>query len=119
MKSKVVSEATISTTNMTGFLISRRGSSLAKAAPTAGHTIFGSNSAEPDFTLRRFILFIDFDSEEFRSEQGAAGHRQVFDDGAKGECREEGQSTDDQDDADDQADEQASGCRKGSCRRWD
>ena len=35
----MVSAATTSTTNMTGFLISVRGSSLAKAEPIAGTTI--------------------------------------------------------------------------------
>src|SRR6185295_2202760 len=43
MKMTVVSAATISTTNITGLLIISRGSSLAKAEPIAGTTIFGSS----------------------------------------------------------------------------
>ena len=39
----VVSAATISTTNITGFLIRTRGSSLVKAGPIAGTRIAGSN----------------------------------------------------------------------------
>ena len=46
MKITVVSAATTSSTNITGFLISVRGSSLTKAEPIAGITIFGSSSAE-------------------------------------------------------------------------
>ena len=42
----VVSAVTTSSTNMTGFFIRIRGSSLTKAEPIAGTTILGSNSAE-------------------------------------------------------------------------
>ena len=49
----VVSTVTISSTNITGFLISVRGSSLTKAEPIAGTTILGSNSAETGIRLRR------------------------------------------------------------------
>ena len=49
MNSTVVSAATTSTTNMTGFLIMSRGSSLAKAEPSAGQMILGSaNVATPE-----------------------------------------------------------------------
>ena len=48
----VVSTVTTSSTNMTGFLISVRGSSLAKAEPIAGTTILGSSSAEAGVRLR-------------------------------------------------------------------
>ena len=48
----VVSAATTSTTNMTGFLASVRGSSLTKAEPMAGPTIFGSSKAEAGTRLR-------------------------------------------------------------------
>src|SRR6266700_4251784 len=50
-KITVVSAATISTTNITGFFIISRGSSLAKDAVIAGHTIFGSSIAEADVRL--------------------------------------------------------------------
>ena len=52
MKMTVVSAVTTSTTNMTGFFISVRGSSLAKAEPIAGTTILGSSSAETGIRLR-------------------------------------------------------------------
>ena len=55
----VVSAATISTTNITGFLISVRGSSLTKAEPIAGTTIFGSNSAETGIRLRSVEVSMD------------------------------------------------------------
>ena len=48
----VVSAVTTSSTNMTGFFISVRGSSLTKAEPIAGKTILGSNSADTGMRLR-------------------------------------------------------------------
>ena len=51
-KITVVRAATTSTTNMTGFLIRTRGSSLAKAEPIAGMTIFGSVKADTGIRLR-------------------------------------------------------------------
>ena len=48
----VVSAVTTSSTNMTGFFIRVRGSSLTKAEPIAGTTILGSNSAETGICLR-------------------------------------------------------------------
>ena len=47
----VVSAATTSTTNITGLLIMILGSSLAKAEPIAGITIFGSSIAETGICL--------------------------------------------------------------------
>src|SRR6476659_3285393 len=52
----VVSAVTISSTNITGFLISVRGSSFTNAEPMAGTTILGSNSAETGMRLR--IIFV-------------------------------------------------------------
>ena len=52
-KITVVRTVTISSTNITGLVISTRGSSLAKADPIAGTTIFGSNSAEAGVPLRK------------------------------------------------------------------
>ena len=48
----VVRAATTSTTNITGFLICTRGSSLPKAEPIAGHRIFGSVKEETGIRLR-------------------------------------------------------------------
>jgi hypothetical protein len=53
-KITVVSAATTSTTNITGFLIINRGSSLTKAEPMAGTTIFGSSMVD---TGARFCSF--------------------------------------------------------------
>ena len=50
----MVSAATTSTTNITGLLIITRGSSLAKAEPIAGITIFGSSIAETGIRLFNF-----------------------------------------------------------------
>ena len=55
----VVSAATTSTTNITGFFIMARGSSLAKAEPIAGQTILGSVSAVTGIRLRNCEVSID------------------------------------------------------------
>ena len=55
----VVSAVTTSSTNMTGFFMSVRGSSLTKAEPIAGTTILGSNSAETGICLRRVEVSIE------------------------------------------------------------
>jgi hypothetical protein len=55
----VVSAATVSTTNITGFLIISRGSSLTKDARIAGITIFGSSIA--DTGIRLFSLTTSMD----------------------------------------------------------
>ena len=55
----MVSAATTSTTNITGLLIMILGSSLAKAEPIAGTTIFGSSIA--DTGIRLFILTTSMD----------------------------------------------------------
>ena len=51
-------------------------------------------------------------SERAGSEYGAGVHREMLDDGAEGERREEGQAAHDEDDADDEADEQSAGGRE-------
>ncbi len=53
-KITVVSAATTSTTNITGLLIISRGSSLTKAEPIAGITIFGSSIADTGIRLFNF-----------------------------------------------------------------
>jgi len=55
----VVSAVTTSSTNITGFFISVRGLSLAKAEPTAGQTIFGSVSAVTGIRLRSLAVSIE------------------------------------------------------------
>ncbi len=111
MKITVVSAATTSTTNITGFLIISRGSSFAKAEPIAGMTIFGSSMAETGTRFCSFNVSMDV-TPKVRSEQGAGGHREVLDDRAERERREEGEAADDQDHADDEADEQSAGGRQ-------
>jgi hypothetical protein len=55
----VVSAVTISSTNMTGFLISVRGLNLTNAEPMAGSTILGSNSADTGMLLRKVDVSIE------------------------------------------------------------
>ena len=61
----VVSTVTTSSTNMTGFLIIVRGSSLTKAEPIAGTTIFGSNSAETGMRLRICEVSMEVTPDQF------------------------------------------------------
>src|SRR5215468_8278072 len=67
----VVNAVTISSTNITGFLISVRGSSLTKAEPMAGITILGSNSAETGMRLR-IILVVSIDIDATPDQFAAA-----------------------------------------------
>src|SRR3954447_14307463 len=101
----VVSTLTTSSTNITGFFISTRGSSLTTAAPIAGMTILASNSAETG-CLRACEDSIDVTPRLVRREQSSGGHREMLDDRAERERGEERQSADDEDHADQQADEQ-------------
>jgi hypothetical protein len=52
MRRTVVSAVTISSTNITGFLISVRGSSFTNDEPMAGSTIFASSRAATGMRLR-------------------------------------------------------------------
>src|ERR1700675_2914742 len=108
----VVSAVTISSTNITGFLISVRGSSLTKAEPTAGTTIFGSNSADTGMLLRRDKVSIEVAPDLIGRKQSAGVDREALHDRAERERREEGEAADDHDHADDQADEQAAAGRE-------
>ena len=54
----VVSAVTISSTNITGFLINVAGSSLTKAWPIAGPTIFGSSNVATGIRLRNLVVSI-------------------------------------------------------------
>src|SRR5215468_6927480 len=59
----VVNAVTISSTNITGFLISVRGSSFPNAEPMAGTTILGSNSAETGMRLRIILVVVSMDMD--------------------------------------------------------
>src|SRR6201994_2940179 len=113
-KITVVSAATISTTNITGFLIIARGSSLTKDARIAGLRIFGSHIADIDERFCSFMLSMEVTP---KSEEVAGIASEMLDDGAERERREEGEAADDQDDADDEADEQATRGRERA-HRW-
>src|ERR1700678_219806 len=102
-KITVVSAATTSTTNITGFLTISRGSSLTKAEPIAGTTIFGSSIAETGTCFCSFMASISVTPKRDRSEQGVGGHREMLDDRSERQRGEEGETADDQDHADDQA----------------
>src|SRR5262245_24576814 len=112
----VVRMVTTSSTNITGFFISVRGSSLTKAEPIAGTTILRSNSADTGMRLRMLEVSMGTSSGSVRREQRARSHREVLDDGTERERGEEGQAADDDDHAHHQADEQAAGGREGARR---
>src|ERR1700733_4517105 len=111
-KITVVSAATTSTTNITGFLIISRGSSLAKAEPIAGNTIFGSSIAETGTRFFSFMVSMEVTPKENLSEQGVGIASEMLDDRPERQRREEGETADDQDHADHEADEQAAGGRQ-------
>src|SRR5215471_4418756 len=111
----VVSALTISSTNMTGLLISVRGSSLTKAWPIAGTTMAGSNSVVEGVRLRSFEVSM---TALRKSEQGIA--RQGLGDRAQDQRREEGEAAHDQDHADQEPDEQAPrGGKRAARGRYD
>ena len=108
----MVSAATTSTTNITGFLIISRGSSLTNAEPIAGTTIFGSSIAETGTRFCSFMVSMDVTPKMIAQNTVPALHREVLDDRPERQRREEGEAADDQDDADHEADEQAAGRRQ-------
>src|SRR5882672_1949678 len=105
----VVSAATISTTNITGFLAISCGSSWTKADEIAGTRIFGSSIVEAVTFFCSFMASMDVTPKRDRSEQGIGVHCEVLDDRPKRQRREEGETADDQDYADDESDEQPAG----------
>src|SRR6476659_2091600 len=114
IKITVVSAVTISRTNITGFLISVRGSSLTKAEPIAGTTIFGSKSADTGTRLRSVDASIANAPISICSREKCTGvDQQLLDDRPKRERREEREATDDHDDTDYEANEQSAGSREG------
>src|SRR6185369_4132020 len=116
-KMTVVSAATTSTTNITGLLIIRRGSSLTKADLIAGTRILGSSIADAVTFFCSFMASMEVTPKRDLSEQGVGVHREMFDDRPKGQRREEGETANDQDHADNEPDEQPAGCRERTCRR--
>src|SRR5262245_21293300 len=115
MKMTVVSAATASTTNITGFFIITRGSSLAKAEPIAGITILGSVNAVTGVCLRNFEVCIDA-TPLARSEQLPRHHGEVLDDRPECQRREEREAANDQDHPDQEAYEQAAIGRESAGR---
>src|SRR4029450_3586333 len=92
----VVSAATISTTNMTGFLMRRRGSSLANEARMAGTTMAGSASAVTGIRLRSMEVSMVATRMRMRSEDGPGPHGEVLDNRSERQRREIDQAADDE-----------------------
>src|SRR5580698_4418628 len=112
-KITVVTEATTSTTNITGFLAMALGSSLTKAETIAGPTIFGSSIVAAGVCLFVFWTTSMEAAPNDWSEQVIGVVSQVLDYGPEREPREEGESADDEDHTDDEANEQSAG--RGEC----
>ena len=89
----VVSTLPISTTNMTGFLITWRGVSLRKLSQIAGRMISGSNKERSFKRVSAMLVNLSCLSQK------------VFNDRTECQRREESQRPDDDDDADEQHDE--------------
>src|SRR5258708_15182867 len=126
-KKMVQSTETISTTNMTGFLTSVRGSSLRKEARIAG-TMSALSNSDKGATCRlnspvlgegavgdRFVIAAcpsaGFSCSRRRIER-AGVQRDLLDHRAERYGREVGEPADDHDDADEQADEERALCRE-------
>src|SRR5262249_57105951 len=97
MSNTVVSRVTISSTNITGLRASVRGLSFRKACPIAGTTIFGSSKVVTGIRLRIFDVSIAKPPTDLK--YGAGLHRELLNDRAERERREERETANDQDDA--------------------
>src|SRR5271170_5965837 len=93
----VVNAVTISRTNITGFLISVRGLSLAKDETIAGSTIFGSSSADTGMVLRWAEVSIEVTPGLIGGEQCAGVYRELLDDRAERQRRKEGETANNHD----------------------
>src|SRR5450631_1234962 len=103
-RNTVVSAAPISTTNMTGFLASVMGLSLAKEARLARLTISGSKSGRARL---RFFGIRDVVSETGGGDVSILVPKQeMLDDGTERKRGEEGQRADDEDGSDQQSDKE-------------
>src|SRR5262249_35040176 len=98
----VVRAETISTANITGLRIISRGSSLLNAPSKAGTRMAGSVIVAMG---RRLLVCESSMGCSLVSKDCAGRHRQMLDDRADRQGREEGESADDQNHADEQADE--------------
>src|SRR5262245_31573802 len=117
MRMTVVRTVTISSTNITGFLINVRGSSFANAEPIAGNTILRSNKADAGIFLRSVELSMGVTPKESELVERAGSHRELLDDWPECESREEGEATDDHNHTDGKPDEQAAGGGERAGRR--
>src|ERR1700674_1760906 len=104
----VSSAAPTSTTNITGFLMSVRGLSLANESQNARLAIFASHIDLP------FFIWAVMSSSS--SESLARVHQQVLQNRAQAEGGEKGQCANDQNDGDQQASEQRSRHRERAQR---
>src|SRR3984885_15659454 len=110
----VVSAVTTSSTNITGFLIKVRGSSLTNAEPIAGMTIFESSSADTGTCFRRVELSIAIAPNLIRRERRTGIDRKLLDDRAKRERRKKGQAADNDNHAHQEANEEPARVREGA-----
>src|SRR5262245_44642200 len=114
----VVNIVTTSSTKMTGFLISVRGSSLRTADAIAGQIILGSSKAETGIPLRVIELSMATQLQKLIGRQQHAGrHRQMPNDPSNRPRRERRQPASDEYAADHQPAEQSARGRKGT-HRW-
>src|SRR5580658_8442476 len=107
----VVRVATTSTTNITGLRTINRGSSLRNESPIAGPRIAGSSIVDD---APRLLVLVSMLAACV--EQSARLHREMLDDGAKGEGWKESQTASDQDHADHEANEQSAIGRERASR---
>src|SRR6202050_5679099 len=114
----VVSAVTTSSTNITGFLIKVRGSSLTNAEPIAGMTIFESSSADTGTCFRGVELSITIAPNLIRRERRTGIDRELLDDRAKRERWEKGKAADNDDHTHQEADEEPTRGREGAGGRW-
>ncbi len=115
MKSAVVSAATISTQNMTGFAIMWRGCSFLNAPAIAGTRMLGSVIVETGIRLRmRSTPRGEFASIVLTSIKRARKHRKVLHDRPERERWKICQTADDQNHADNQPDKEGAIGGKGT-----
>src|SRR5271166_3160354 len=107
--SRVVTTLPTSTTNMTGFFIMVRGSSLTTASTSARRMIFASHKLLLFFSAMSYL-------EGSASEGFACHHQQVFQYGPQTESREECQRSNDHNDRHQQKGKQRRSDRKRPCR---
>src|SRR6516165_2979265 len=115
IKTMVVRTVTTSNTNMTGFLISVRGSSFTNAEPIAGTTILRSNKADAGVCLRICELSIEVTPGRTLSERHLCNHREMLDNWSERKRGKIDQPSGYQDHADEQPDKQQTVCGESAC----